>query len=245
MELDASIEPTIGPYETYEDEWFGAKAAFEAFICLRDEAETGKLAALLRRTAGLEDRLPIEKKWRNPKLGALSPIRVVNEVFASGDAATTASRPPPSTSPTTSASRREGLQAHHAQERPGGEVRDGPAAHRQAAPCPADRPRVDFDAFFTHILMHELMHGLGPHEVPGAASPRRRCAVRPAQGTRQRPRGGQGRHLGPVGAAVPHRQGRARQVPGEDPLRHLPGLLFPHPALRDRPKRTARAWRCR
>src|SRR4029453_13268686 len=23
MELDASIEPTIGPYETYEDEWFG------------------------------------------------------------------------------------------------------------------------------------------------------------------------------------------------------------------------------
>ena len=22
-----------------------------------------------------------------------------------------------------------------------------------------------FDAFFTHILMHELMHGLGPHDV--------------------------------------------------------------------------------
>jgi hypothetical protein len=24
---------------------------------------------------------------------------------------------------------------------------------------------VSFDAFFTHILMHELMHGLGPHET--------------------------------------------------------------------------------
>jgi hypothetical protein len=24
---------------------------------------------------------------------------------------------------------------------------------------------VAFDAFFTHILMHELMHGLGPHDV--------------------------------------------------------------------------------
>jgi 5-enolpyruvylshikimate-3-phosphate synthase len=24
---------------------------------------------------------------------------------------------------------------------------------------------VDFDAFFTHILMHELMHGLGPHQI--------------------------------------------------------------------------------
>ena len=29
--------------------------------------------------------------------------------------------------------------------------------------APADRKYVAFDAFFTHILMHELMHGLGPH----------------------------------------------------------------------------------
>jgi hypothetical protein len=43
MELDASIEPTIGPYEVYEDEWFNYKAAFEAFITLRDDAETQKL----------------------------------------------------------------------------------------------------------------------------------------------------------------------------------------------------------
>ncbi len=26
---------------------------------------------------------------------------------------------------------------------------------------------MSFEAFFTHILMHELMHGLGPHEVHG------------------------------------------------------------------------------
>jgi hypothetical protein len=29
----------------------------------------------------------------------------------------------------------------------------------------ADRPLVDFDAFFTHTLMHELMHGLGPQRI--------------------------------------------------------------------------------
>jgi hypothetical protein len=28
--------------------------------------------------------------------------------------------------------------------------------------APADQASVSFDAFFTHILMHELMHGLGP-----------------------------------------------------------------------------------
>ncbi len=27
----------------------------------------------------------------------------------------------------------------------------------------ADRNKVSFDAFFTHMVMHELMHGLGPH----------------------------------------------------------------------------------
>jgi hypothetical protein len=35
---------------------------------------------------------------------------------------------------------------------------------RVALPA-ADQKRVSFDAFFTHILMHELMHGLGPHNI--------------------------------------------------------------------------------
>src|ERR1019366_10348751 len=43
MDLDAPLEITIGPYETYNDEVFGYKAAFEAYINLRDEAETAKL----------------------------------------------------------------------------------------------------------------------------------------------------------------------------------------------------------
>lgn len=30
---------------------------------------------------------------------------------------------------------------------------------------PADQKDVDFDSFFTHILAHEIMHGLGPHHT--------------------------------------------------------------------------------
>jgi hypothetical protein len=30
---------------------------------------------------------------------------------------------------------------------------------------PAQLPDLSFDAFFTHILAHELMHGLGPHNI--------------------------------------------------------------------------------
>ena len=52
MELDASIEPTIGPYEVYEDEWFNFKAAFEAFITLTDARRLDEARALQQRAAG-------------------------------------------------------------------------------------------------------------------------------------------------------------------------------------------------
>src|SRR6185369_3095922 len=30
---------------------------------------------------------------------------------------------------------------------------------------PADQANLSFEAFFTHIVVHELMHGLGPHSI--------------------------------------------------------------------------------
>src|SRR5262249_31569932 len=86
MKLDASIEPTIGPYETYIDRWFGAKAAFEAYVTVRDDAETAKLARFGGELQEIENDLPIDATLRNPKLGAMAPIRVVNQLFGAGDA---------------------------------------------------------------------------------------------------------------------------------------------------------------
>ena len=87
MKLDASIEPTIGPYETYEDGWFSAKAAFEAFISVRDDAETAKLAKLGRRAAGDREQ-PADRRrsCATRSWARLAPIRVVNQLFAAGDA---------------------------------------------------------------------------------------------------------------------------------------------------------------
>jgi hypothetical protein len=42
MDLDAPIEVTIGPYETYADVLFRYKAAFAAVVTRRDEAESAK-----------------------------------------------------------------------------------------------------------------------------------------------------------------------------------------------------------
>jgi len=85
MQLDSTIDPTFGPYETYQDEWFNQKAAFEAFISVVDAQESEKLKRFSGQLQALENALPMDDRYKNPKIGALAPIRVVNSIFASGD----------------------------------------------------------------------------------------------------------------------------------------------------------------
>jgi hypothetical protein len=165
MELNASIEPTIGPYETYEDEWFGYKAAFEAFITLRDDAETKKLDMFGKELQGLENALPIDPKYRNPKLGALAPLRVVNVVFSAGDGnrgVQTAAFNLPNDARVVRMKGAKRVMLKNVQDAKFAKVLVPISA--VALPA-ADRARVSFDAFFTHIVMHEVMHGLGPQQV--------------------------------------------------------------------------------
>jgi hypothetical protein len=165
MELDASIEPTIGPYEVYEDEWFNYKAAFEAFITLRDDAETEKLARFGAELQEIENNLPIDPKYRNPKLGAMAPIRVVNTLFSSGDAnrgVQTAAFNLPNDERVISEKGSKRVMLKNNQE---AKFRMVLQPIAKVALSAADQANVAFDAFFTHILMHELMHGLGPHNI--------------------------------------------------------------------------------
>jgi len=172
MELDAPIEPTIGPYETYEDEWFGYKAAFEAFVTLRDDAETKKLGVFGSHLQGLENALPIDPKFRNPKLGALAPIRVVNVIFTAGDGnrgVQTAAFNLPNDDRVISQKGSKRVMLKNVQEAKFQKVLvpiSGVALNA------TDRSKVSFEAFFTHILMHELMHGLGPHQIQGGTAVR-------------------------------------------------------------------------
>ncbi len=165
MELDASIEPTVGPYEVYEDEWFNYKAAFEAFIGLRDDVETRKLSKFSGELQELEDHLPIDPKLRNPKLGALAPIRVVNSLYSSGDGnkgVQTAAYNLPNDERVAAEKGTKRVMLKNIQEAKFQRVLK-PIA--QVALPVKERKDVSFDAFFTHILMHELMHGLGPHNI--------------------------------------------------------------------------------
>ena len=165
MELDASIEPTIGPYEVYEDEWFNFKAAFEAFITVRDEAESTKLQSFSAHLQEIENALPIDPKYRNPQLGSLAPIRVVNVVFSAGDGnrgVQTAAFNLPNDERVVKEKGTKRVMLKNMQDAKFNRVL---VPISKVALGAADQKHVSFEAFFTHILMHELMHGLGPHNI--------------------------------------------------------------------------------
>jgi len=177
MKLDAAIEPTIGPYEVYEDGWFNYKAAFEAFITLRDDAESTKLARFGNELQWLEDRLPIDSSYRRKKLGGLAPIRVVNVLFSAGDGnhgVQTAAYNLPNDERIVAEMGSKRMMLKNYQQ---AKFEKTLVPISKVALATEDQPDVDFGAFFTHILMHELMHGLGPTNTGAGGSG---GAVRPA-----------------------------------------------------------------
>jgi len=162
MRLDSAIEPTIGPYEVYEDGWFNYKAAFEAFITVRDEGATAKLERFGNELQWLEDRLPIDPQYRRRKLGGLAPMRVVNVVFSAGDGnhdVQTAAFNLPNDERIVAEMGSKRMMLKNFQQ---AKFDNTLVPISKVALAERDRAHVDFDAFFTHILMHEVMHGLGP-----------------------------------------------------------------------------------
>jgi hypothetical protein len=170
MKLDAAVEPTIGPYEVYEDAWFNYKAAFEAFITVRDDAETAKLERFGQELQWLEDRLPIDASFRRKKLGGLAPMRVVNVVFSAGDGnhdVQTAAYNLPNDERIVAEMGSKRMMLKNYQQ---AKFDNTLLPISKVALAATDQPHVDFDAFFTHILMHEVMHGLGPTNIGAQGS---------------------------------------------------------------------------
>ena len=165
MELDAPIDITIGPYETYNDELFGYKAAFEAYVTLRDEEETSKLNFFGNHLQEVENNLPIDPKYRNPKLGSQAPIRVVNEVFAAGDGehgVQTAAYNLPNDERVITQKGSKRVMLKNVQEAKFHSTLEPIAQRVLSASSAGD---LNFESFFTHILAHELSHGIGPHQI--------------------------------------------------------------------------------
>ncbi len=165
MDLDAPLDVTIGPYETYNDELFGYKAAFEAYVNLRDDRESARLAFLGQHLQEIENNLPEAPQYRVTKLGAAAPIRVVNEVFGAGDGnhgVQTAAYNLPNDDKVVEQKGSKRVMLKNVQEAKFKSILE-PIS--RVVLSPATQKDLSFDLFFTHIVAHELTHGLGPHQI--------------------------------------------------------------------------------
>jgi hypothetical protein len=165
MDLDAPVDVTYGPYETYQDEIFGYKAAFEAYINVRDDKESARLAFLGNHLQDIENNLPEDPQFRNAKLGALAPIRVVNEVFSAGDGAhgvQTAAYNLPNDDKVVQLKGSKRVMLKNVQE---AKFKATLLPISKIVLSPAAQKDLSFELFFTHIVAHELCHGLGPHQI--------------------------------------------------------------------------------
>jgi hypothetical protein len=163
MDLDSPVDITIGPYETYNDELFGYKAAFEAYVSIRDQKETQKLDFFAKHMQELEDNLPLDAQYRNPKVGALAPMVVVNQVYGAGDGnmgVQTAAYNLPNDERIISQRGSKRIMLKNVQQ---AKFKSTLTPISKLVLRKADQKDIDFDSFFTHILAHEITHGLGPH----------------------------------------------------------------------------------
>lgn len=165
MDLQGDLEIVISPYEVYEDKIFNYKAAYEAFLCRVDHEESVKLATVAKYLNEMEANLPIPDRHKNFNRGSSSPIKVVNELFSAGDT-------------------KSGIQTT-AFNLPNDErVREAKGSKKvmlkNIARAKFDKcwipivntilaeealQHVSFDAYFNHVLMHEMSHGLGPGNI--------------------------------------------------------------------------------
>jgi hypothetical protein len=157
-----TIEVVIGPYEVYEDEMFNYKASFESFVTLKDKAETEKLEVFKKYLRDMEIHLPIPDEYKNFDRGSESPLAVVNEVFTAGDTKAgvqTLAFNLPNDERVRQAKGSKKVMLKNVSQAKYDKLLV-PIA--KIVMDPDQMQYITFNSFFTHSLMHEMSHGIGP-----------------------------------------------------------------------------------
>jgi len=159
---DNEIEAIIGPYEVYEDRLFNYKASFECFLTIKDSVESEKLEVFKSYLRDMEMHLPIPNTYKNFERGSESPLAVVNEIFTAGDTKAgiqTIAFNLPNDERVRKAKGSKKVMLKNVTE---AKFRKLLMPIAEIVLDPDQLKYVTFDAFFTHSLMHEMSHGIGP-----------------------------------------------------------------------------------
>ena len=162
---DTRVDPTIGPYEVYEDALFGYKAAFESFITVADPRASAELSDLKGRMRDLERTLPIEDRYKSVDRAFESPISVVDVAYTSGDArrgVQTIAFNLPNDEKVIELKGSKKVMLRNVMRAKFERILNPIANQVLAGDLVQD---VQFQPWFINVLMHELAHGLGPKSI--------------------------------------------------------------------------------
>ncbi|ORY01694.1 hypothetical protein K493DRAFT_277737 [Basidiobolus meristosporus CBS 931.73] len=157
------LEITVGPYETYDDKMNSYKASFEIFIHARDFESTALLKVFEESLPMVEKDLPVGDRYKNKHLRS-TPIVVVNELYNGGDATVpmTAAYNLPNDEQAIKRGGSKLVIIKNVQE---SKFKSILVKIADTLLDPEQIRYVDFEAFFNHILLHEVSHSNGPHET--------------------------------------------------------------------------------
>ena len=158
---DNTLDIVIGPIETYEDQLFGYKTANEAYVLVKDQDWSRRLARYVALLPDLQRGLPVPEEYRRETPGTESDLNAYDVVYYSGQA-NAGSKTIAINLPND-----EEVQLRKGTRRL--QLKNAMRAKFDSILVPiADlliasdqREHVTFDAFFENVMFHEVAHGLG------------------------------------------------------------------------------------
>lgn len=162
MEMEENdIEFVVGPIETYEDQLFGYKAAFEAFVLIRDREWSERLQRFAEYLPELQANLPVPEQYRQEDPGTDADLGAYDALYYSGDAnagSKTIAINLPNDERVQQEQGTRRIQIKNAMRAKFDEI---VVPISETLIAPEQREHVRFEAFFGNVMFHEVAHGLG------------------------------------------------------------------------------------
>jgi hypothetical protein len=159
------VDIVIGPIETYEDQLFGYKAAYEGLVLVKDQAWSAKLARFAQFLPSLQQGLPVDAKYKAEKPGSAADLNAYSAIYYGGNAnvgAKTIAINLPNDEEVQLAKGTRRLQLENVIRAKFDAILLPIAKELIAQDQLAN---VTFDAFFEDTMFHEVAHGLGVKHV--------------------------------------------------------------------------------
>lgn len=162
------IELVYGPIETYEDQLFGYRAAFESYVLLKDLAWSERLSKYASFLPELQKGLPVKAKYKAQMPGANADLNAYDVIYYAGHSnagSKTIAINLPNDEEVQLKKGTRRLQLKNAMQAKFDNIL---LPISKQLIVPEQRQHITFNAFFTNTMFHEVAHGLGVKKVLGS-----------------------------------------------------------------------------